>query len=277
VQDPAYDAGKYYDRVSQAWTSLLGEDLHYGVFREGDEDLPSATAELTRIMAEAAEVTPGVKVLDVGCGTGMPACYLAARHGARVTGISTSAFGVRTAREKASAAGLGELLSFEERDGMDTGFPSASFDRVWVLESSHLMRDRERLMQECARVLRSGGRLALCDIMLRKPLPFERVRELREPLTLLRNAFGDAHMEPPSRYVALARSNGMEVERELDLTALTRPTFGHWRRNAELERESVSASLGGGYVPRFIEACGVLERFWDDGTLGYGLLAAVKP
>ena len=107
-------------------------------------------------------------MLDVGCGTGAPACRLARRVRRRVTGITTSAVGVEAGRVRAGAEGVADRVRFEERDGMDNGFPDASFDRTWVLESSHLMRERDRLVAECARVLRPGGRLALCDIVLRR-------------------------------------------------------------------------------------------------------------
>jgi cyclopropane fatty-acyl-phospholipid synthase-like methyltransferase len=253
---------------------LLGDDLHYGVFKTGVEDLAAATAELTRLMVAAARLEPGVEVLDVGCGTGAPACRLAAEHDARVTGITTSAVGVGAARVRAAADGVD--ATFEQRNGMDNGFAEESFDRVWVLESSHLMRRRDRLVAECARVLRPGGRIALCDIVLRRPMPHEEVRRLRGPLSLLREVFGDARMEPIARYAELAAASGLVVDEQVDLTDATRPTFERWRQNAVRHRDEVVASLGEADWRRFVEACGVIERFWDDGTLGYALLAASK-
>jgi 27-O-demethylrifamycin SV methyltransferase len=160
---------------------------------------------------------------------------------------------------------------------MDNGFPDASFDRAWALESSHLMRDRDRLLGECARALRPGGRLVLCDIVLERRLEPTEVRRLREPLALLREVFGDARMEPLAEYARLARVNGLEVESETDLTEATRPTFEHWRRNATRYHDEVADLLGAEGPPRFAAACDVLEGFWDDGTLGYGLIAALKP
>lgn len=277
MSDTTFDPASHYDRITDAWTLLLGDELHYGVFPAGTETLAAATRNLTRLMIEAAAIEAGIEVLDVGCGTGAPACHLTSDHGARVTGITTSRVGVDTARARAAAAGVGELVTFEVRDGMDNGFPDASFDRAWVLESSHLMSHRERLVAECARVLRPGGRLALCDIVLRRPMPFQEVRRLREPLWLLREVFGDARMEPLERYAELARASGLVVERETDLTAATRPTFARWRDNALAHKEAVVASIGDADWQRFLDSCDVLERFWDDGTLGYGLLAASKP
>ena len=273
---PTTDPASHYDRVTEAWGLLLGENLHYGVFdrRRGPA---TATDALTERMIDAARLAPDLEVLDVGCGTGAPACELVRRHGVRVTGITTSTVGIVAARAAAAAAGLDDHARFEERDGMANGFADGSFDRVWVLESSHLMPARDRLIAECARVLRPGGRLALCDIVLRRELPFLEVRRLLEPFTVLRDVFGDARMELLSTYGSLARDHGLEDMEEIDLTAATRPTFARWRENAERHRAEVDAAIGRDDRERFVRACDVLEGFWDDGTLGYGLIAAAKP
>ena len=108
-------------------------------------------------------------------------------------------------------------------------------------------------------------------------MPFEEVRRLREPLRLLRDVFGDARMEPLDQYLVMAERHGLAVEVETDLTDATRPTFTRWRENAERYRLEVVASLGFSDWVRFVQACDVLEAFWDDGTLGYGLLVAQRP
>jgi 27-O-demethylrifamycin SV methyltransferase len=255
---------------------MLGDDLHYGLFADGGEDLSTATGALTDRMVAAGQITAGCEVLDVGCGTGAPACQLASL-GAQVTGITTSEVGVDAATRRAQTEGLAERVRFIKRDGMDNCFPDSSFDRVWVLESSHLMRDRPRLMAECARVLRPGGRLALCDIVLRREMPFDEVRRLVRPLRLLVEVFGDAHMEPLSSYVELAKAQGLEVEEATDLTDLTRPTFARWRERALRHESEVVASIGRESWSAFVASMDVLDGFWEDGTLGYGLLAAAKP
>ena len=139
-------------------------------------------------------------MLDVGCGNGTPGCRLAERFGVEVLGITTSGVGVAAGTALAASKGLSDTVRFEERDGTDNGLPAESFDRVWVLESSHLMRDRAGLLSECARVLRPGGRVVLCDIIRHREIPFVEVRDRRDDFATLRQAFGDAHMEPLATY-----------------------------------------------------------------------------
>lgn len=274
MDQASFDPTSHYDRVTGAWGLLLGAELHYGVFEAGD-DLPTATRRLTSLMVDAGAIGNGATVLDVGCGTGAPACDLADR-GASVLGITTSSVGVAEATQRAAERGLADRATFEVRDGTDNGLPDATFDRVWVLESSHLMRNRAALISECARVLQPGGRVVLCDVMTHRELPFEEVRERRHEFALLRAVFGDAHMKELSTYVELAEANGLEVAHSEDLTDATRPTFAAWRHNAHVHRQAVVDELGEDDWQRFIDACDVLEALWDEGTFGYGLFAAVK-
>jgi 27-O-demethylrifamycin SV methyltransferase len=276
LSDLTYDPASHYDRVTDAWRWLMGDELHYGLFDDVGDDLATATRRLTDRMVDAAGIEPDDLVLDIGCGTGAPACHLASL-GARVTGISTSAAGVATATARAADLGLSDRTTFEERDGMDTQLPGASFDVVWVLESSHLMRDRSMLIAECARLLRPGGRLALCDLVLRRTMPLDEVKRLRPSFDLLRWAFGDARMEPLTTYGERMTVHGLEVQQTADLTPPTRPTFAAWRDNATRYAAEVTALIGAEGLAQFIAATEVLEGFWDDGTLGYGLLRAVKP
>lgn len=271
-----YDPAAHYDRVTEAWGLLLGEELHYGLFTTGEEPLARATAALTEAMIDAARLGPGLSVLDVGCGSGAPACRLAQEHGVEVLGITTSAVGVAAATSRARGLGL-DGARFEQRDGTANGLPDASFDRVWVMESSHLMPDREALVAECARVLRPGGRMVLCDLVRRREIPFLELRSRRREFAVLRAAFGAARMDPLSSYASLAAAHGLEVDLQRDITAETRPTFARWLANTESHRAEVTGILGEQSVAEFEESCRILEAFWDDGTLGYGILAAGKP
>jgi 27-O-demethylrifamycin SV methyltransferase len=139
------------------------------------------------------------------------------------------------------------------------------------------MRERERLISECVRVLRPGGRLVLCDIVRQREIPFSELRARRVDFVTLRTAFGDARMEPLTLYAELAQAGGLLVDQTDDLTAATLPTFQRWRANAAQHRAPVAQALGREGLEAFERATEILESFWRDGTLGYGLLGAAKP
>ncbi|KAA1427483.1 class I SAM-dependent methyltransferase [Nocardioides antri] len=277
VTDESYEPADHYDRVTHAWGLLLGAELHYGVFATPDEELDRATHRLTERMEEGARFEKGLRVLDVGCGTGAQARHLATTHGVDVVGITTSPVGVATARELTEAAGLSDQVSFEQRDATANEFPDDSFDRVWILESSHLMRDREALVSEATRVLRPGGRLVWCDIVRHRVIPFLEVRDRRDEFATLREAFGDARMEPLADYVRWFEEAGLTVEQADDLTEATLPTFQAWRDNAARHRDAVVEALGERGHEAFVRSADILESLWRDGTFGYGLIAAAKP
>ncbi|MBN2798785.1 MAG: class I SAM-dependent methyltransferase [Deltaproteobacteria bacterium] len=274
---PSNEPSAHYDRVTRSWGYLLGEDLHYGWFTQGGEPLSEATTALTRQMAALAAFQPGAAVLDVGCGTGSPACHVAAHYGVSVLGISTSVEGISAAKERAARLDLSERVRFEVRNGMNNGLPSNGFDRVWVMESSHLMDDKAALLRECARALRPGGRLVLCDVIRRRELPLGEVLRHAKEFALLRNVYGRAKMISLADYEGLAAEAGLTPVSSQDISAPTQPTFDRWRDNAARHREEVVALVGEDYLDAFAQSCDVLDRFWSDGTLGYGLFAAEKP
>jgi 27-O-demethylrifamycin SV methyltransferase len=271
----ASEPNLHYDRVTAAWNYLIGEDLHFGYFTKPAETLPEATQALTRIMAQRASISAGMEVLDVGCGTGNPAMFLARQLGCRVTGISTSGVCVEQAERRAAALGVRDIR-FQVADGTAMSFAGESFDRVWVMETAHLIVEKERLLRECVRVLRPGGKLALCDIVLRRQIPLPEVLRLRRDLMTLQVSFGRAKLEPFETYARILSNLGVAAEIE-DISEHVLPTVDHWRRNAEMHAAEVQQMLGPEELRDFRQSCDILARFWREGRLGYVLLVAAKP
>ncbi len=271
------DPTLHYDSVVDAWAYLLEDDLHYGYFAEGGESLTMATDALTNEMMELAGLSAATRVLDIGCGTGRAACRLATETGCTVVGISPSRTCVQRSRERAASMDAADRLHFLSGDGMLLPHPEQAFDVVWVMESSHLMEDKSRLLHECSRVLAPGGRVVLCDITLARKLALEEVIDHRDDFLLLKDVYGRARMEPLSFYESQLQALGLETEHSRNIARETRPTFGHWRANAQRHSEQVIESIGASAQSQFVASCDVLEKFWDLDILRYGILSAVKP
>jgi SAM-dependent methyltransferase len=111
-------------------------------------------AEVGELVVARAGVAPGMRVLDVACGTGN-AARPAARAGARVTGLDLAARLLEIGRAKAQAEGL--EIEWQEGDAENLPFEDRSFDRV-VSTFGHMFAPRhQRTAEEMARVCRKGG------------------------------------------------------------------------------------------------------------------------
>src|SRR5690606_4808118 len=97
---------------------------------DGVETLEQAQeAKLAHIAAKLS-LTPGRTVLDIGCGWGGMAIFLARRAGAKVLGITLSEEQLALARERAEAAGVTDQVRFELIDYRDLAARGDRFDRI---------------------------------------------------------------------------------------------------------------------------------------------------
>ncbi len=130
------------------------------------------------LLVERCGITEGSHVLDVGCGTGGNAAYLAERYGCRVTGIDISELMVEQAKRRASKLDKLEL-DFHIGDAYDLGFPDESFDVVLTIFVSQFL-DLHRAFPEFMRVLRTGGYLGVNEMYRQAEVPKTLVEKVDE-------------------------------------------------------------------------------------------------
>jgi SAM-dependent methyltransferase len=112
-----------------------------------------------RVMARA-ELRPGLRVLDIGCGCGETSLELARRvaPGGTVVGVDVSAPMLEQAVKRARAAGV--AARFELADAQAHAFAPASFDLLFSRFGVMFFADPVAAFTNLARALRPGGRLA---------------------------------------------------------------------------------------------------------------------
>ncbi|WP_347304257.1 cyclopropane-fatty-acyl-phospholipid synthase family protein [Croceibacterium sp. TMG7-5b_MA50] len=122
-------------------------------------------AKLAHIAAKLA-IEPGMDVLDIGCGWGGMAIFLAQRTGAFVTGITLSQEQLALARERAHAAGVADRVRFELVDYRLLAERGDRFDRiVSVGMFEHVGQPQfTTFFRSCAHLLAPGGVMLLHTI-----------------------------------------------------------------------------------------------------------------
>jgi SAM-dependent methyltransferase len=179
--DEHYDARSLRTRIQEAldraglgtsgltWSDLSPIDQFHSRGLEATQDLAAALAP-----------TRGASVLDVGCGIGGSARFLAANYGCTVTGIDLNREFVETAATLSERTGLAGATRFQHANALTLPFEDDSFDYVWTQHVSMNIHDRDRFYGEMFRVLKRSGRLGFHDIIggngepLHFPVPWAR-------------------------------------------------------------------------------------------------------
>ncbi|HEY1713061.1 MAG TPA: methyltransferase domain-containing protein [Solirubrobacteraceae bacterium] len=118
----------------------------------------------TRRLAEHAAVTGDQCVLDVGCGMGGPARFLAATYGCTVTGVDITTPYLETAALLTELTGLTDRVSFQHADATDLPFADDMFDLVWTQHAAQSIPDKAAFFAELHRVLKRGGTAVIHDL-----------------------------------------------------------------------------------------------------------------
>jgi SAM-dependent methyltransferase len=128
---------------------------------DGNYDYFSRFMESSAVeFLDRLEVPRGAKFLDVACGSGQLG-LIAARRGARVTGVDIASNLIAAARGRAAADGLD--ASFDEGDAEELPYGDAGFDVVATLYGAMFAPQPHRVAAEMLRVTRPGGTIAMAN------------------------------------------------------------------------------------------------------------------
>jgi ubiquinone/menaquinone biosynthesis C-methylase UbiE len=132
-------------------------------FMDAANALPD-NRRLKRLVADRLHLSPGTRVLDVGCGTGDDARALASLIGktGRVVGIDASQTMIDVARQRSRDGS--RPIEFALGDALALDFPDDTFDacRCWGV-LMHVDGEPARAVKEMVRVTRPGGRVVIFD------------------------------------------------------------------------------------------------------------------
>ncbi len=188
-------------QTSDNWT-IPGSEMTPSLYEEaafraaaGNEFRPGGL-RLTEELARRCRLEPGLRVLDLACGVGSTARFLARRWGVHVVGLDASASFIDEAaayQDGDTDPGKGRIDWVVGRAD-DIPHPDGYFDAVFSECFLSTLEDPVRVLREVRRVLRPSGLLAVTDVYLREaiavPLP-----GARPAAACLRNATDRRTME----------------------------------------------------------------------------------
>ena len=116
------------------------------------------TDAFTTFLAEALRPKPGMRILEVGCGTGTAEVNLARLRLSQLdlVGIDISAARVRDALT--ATRYMNATVGFAAADACHLPFPNASFDATFCVAVLQHIGDVSKALAECARVIKPGGK-----------------------------------------------------------------------------------------------------------------------
>jgi ubiquinone/menaquinone biosynthesis C-methylase UbiE len=166
---PKYEIREdYIERLAEFWPEPR-DQLHFGGWK--------ATIELV----EKLQLDKGEFLLDLCCGEGGTACWLAKEYGRKVAGFDILESAITAAKQCAKEKGVEDLTDFRVADVFELPFPDSSFDIIFGLDPDGIAhQDRVEIFQECKRVLQTGGRIGFQHWIVQPGTPSEDIKRFED-------------------------------------------------------------------------------------------------
>ncbi|WP_050605662.1 class I SAM-dependent methyltransferase [Ruegeria sp. 6PALISEP08] len=213
-----YHSGHLLKRISDGCAALgLTPPIAHDALAPVDE-FHIGGRRATEQFVKSLQLSKCSRVLDLGCGLGGPARFVAATTGAQVTGIDLTPEFVETGRALTEWTGLNDKIELVVGSVLELPFEDASMDAAYMIHVGMNIADKTGIAREAARVLKPGGIFAIYDVMqvgsgqMDYPAPWASSREL-------------SALDPPETYEAALKSVGFEVGERIDRTAFAKQFF----------------------------------------------------
>ncbi len=147
------DVRAVYDGAEgDLWELIMGHQIHIGGFKSSMD------------LAQRAGIDAGQKGVDLCCCNGAGMRFLTRFIDVdSMTGVDATETVVERGTARCAEEGLGDRISFVHKDVCDSGLADGEADFVWGEDAWCYVVDKPKLVEEAARIVKSGGTIAFTD------------------------------------------------------------------------------------------------------------------
>jgi cyclopropane-fatty-acyl-phospholipid synthase len=233
----------HYDVSNRFYEILLGPSMAYtcAVYPAVDATLEQAQADKFDLVCRKLGLSPGMRVLDVGCGWGGMAMHAAQNYGVHVLGVTLSRQQAEWGAKAAADAGLGDLVEIRHSDYRDV--VEGEFDAVSSIGlTEHIgLANLPAYFSFLYRKLQPGGRLL--NHCITRPTDTEPVRAGG---FIDRYIFPDGELEGSGTIISAMTDAGFEMRHAENLREHYALTLRDWSANLDRRWDEAVAEVGPG-------------------------------
>ena len=250
----------HYDHPADFYRCFLDEDMQYSCayFAAEGISLEEAQEAKKRHIAAKLDLQAGHRVLDIGCGFGGMALFLARNYGVHVTGITLSIEQHKIARERAAKQGLSRLVDFQLEDYRRI---HGVFDRIVSIGMfEHVGRPLYRQFFARLKALLAEDGVALLHTIGRQQPP--------SPINvwIRQNIFPGAYLPSLSQLAPLLEKEDLWLADFENLRLHYATTLNEWNRRFQMNRQRVRDLDPARYDERF---CRMWEFYLQSCEAGF--------
>lgn len=267
----------YYHLLEPLFHQMSDNNLYLNLgYDDFKTESPGSIVETQRKMVEIVtnDFNKQGKWLDVGSGTGAPACFLANTYpNINIEGINIVKSQIEISNQFAKQSNCSDRVNFNYGDAQNIPFADDCFDSLYAIESAFHFEDKKKFIKESKRVLKKNGQISIADIVIRPE--YLKLTDWYK-VSIAKHGLATKEFYNKNKWTSLLSNTGYQNIKVKDITLNVSNVLPHWISLIKRNQDRL-LSL---YPKIFLSMlCGCLEYVYnkqDTCPFGYLLITAAK-